>query len=155
MFHLPAFVSSEFRKTCVAVFAMVLLGAVAVLSPNNARAGDYAHSCRSANGDFVMDDEELRAAADAQSGSGKAIKYRVLQTIVLHERKGHCISNHRDARGAKFAFASKTYVVKIAFRYQNYPITTHMLCELDASGLPALFSCDKTVVTTDFTLKPK
>jgi hypothetical protein len=137
------------------LFGLVLIGAGALVSPGTVQAGDYAHTCRSANGDFVMDDEELRAAADAQSGGGKSIKYRVLQTIVLHERKGYCISKHRDAKGAKFTFVSKTYVLKISFRHQGYPITTHMICELDASGLPASFSCGKTVVTTDFTLQPK
>lgn len=137
------------------LLCLAILGLGAVGMPGAGLAGDYSHTCRSAGGEFVMDDEELRAATDGQSGSGKAIPYRVLETIVLQERKGYCVSNHADAKGAKFAFASKAYVLKIAFRHQDYPITTYMLCQLDASGLPASFSCDKIVVTTDFTSAPQ
>lgn len=137
------------------LLCLAILGFGAMALPRAGMAGDYSHSCRSADGGFVMNDEELRAATEGQSGSGKAIPYRVLETFVLQERKGYCVSNHPDAKGARFDFASKAYVLRIAFRHQDYPITTYMLCQLDASGLPASFSCDKSAVTTDFTLAPQ
>jgi hypothetical protein len=141
------------RRSNVVLLAPLLLALTA--APMPAVASDFQHVCSSADGTYVMDDGALTTRAAQQAGQSDDIKYRVLQTIVLAQRKGHCVDERAEARGQKFEFESRSYVLRIAFRQDGHQQTTAMLCELAASGLPAAYNCDREVVTYDYSIDPK
>lgn len=116
-----------------------------LIVPATAFASDYSHTCRTADGQFEMHDQSLYPAAEIGNPE-KDIPYTTLKETVLSQETGYCLSN--EARGQKFTFENKTYVLKIAFEYQGNQIETDAICELAASGLPAMYNCDRTVVTS-------
>lgn len=138
----------------VAALLGLLLPALATVLPTPVAAGDFAHSCRSADGFYEMDDGVLVPSnqTGGQQGGGE-IKYRVLQTLILSQSKGHCLSNAPAAKGQKFGFEARSYVMRVAFRHDGRNVKAYLLCELASSGLPAAFSCDREVVTYNYTIE--
>jgi len=108
----------------------------------NAVAGDYFHECRTADGQYEISDGTLVASGDT---ARKEIPFETLGETVLAQRTGHCI-----AKGHKYEFEGKTYVLKIRFRDKGRPIEVDALCELAADGLPAAYKCEREVVTRNF-----
>ncbi len=107
-----------------------------------ATASDYFHECRTADGQYEINDGTLVASSDT---ARKEIPFETLGETVLSQRKGYCL-----ARGQKYEFEGKTYVLKIRFREKGQPIEVDALCELAADGLPAAYKCEREVVTRDF-----
>ncbi|MGI9425513.1 MAG: hypothetical protein ACR2PA_20145 [Hyphomicrobiaceae bacterium] len=133
----------------LALPALLALSHFLVVS-QQADAGDYYHACRSVDGQYVMQDESLQTAADEQAGRSRSIKYRTLKKIWLEKSRGYCTS-----RGQRFNFGASKYVIDISFQDNGQRITTSMLCELAASGLPAAYPCEKEVVSLDWKLSPQ
>ena len=135
---------------------LTVVGIVACLGVGEAAATDYSHLCRSADGFFVMNDEELKTGEAERAAKLQSIKYRVLQTVVLGLREGYCLDTKRaDARGKRFGFQSKTYVQRIAFTHQGRKHEIDMLCELVSDGMPAAYSCGREIVTKTWRIVPR
>lgn len=117
------------------------LAACALLA-GSASASDFSHECRSADGLYEMNDEELHASDNDQS----AIPYETISDKVLSQRNGYCLSH-----GRRFEFQSKTYVRRVRIRVEGEPVEVELLCQLAADGLPAAYNCAKEVVTLDTT----
>ncbi len=108
-------------------------------------ASDYINYCRTADGDYEIQDEVLmRTGADASSG--RQIDYQTLKTTLIKHETGYCISN--QAPGQKFEYESKSTVIIITFRDDGRRIENKAFCEFAADGLPAAYTCDKQVVTS-------
>lgn len=111
------------------------------LLANTAMASDYAHVCRTADGQYELHDGELYRSGNLNT----AIPYQSLDETVLSARSGYCIAN--KAPGQKFGFESKSYILKFRFTNRGQDITTTAVCELTSDGLPAAYTCDEEVVT--------
>ena len=108
-------------------------------------AGDYSHTCRSVDGQYVMQDEVLQTTEDERKGRTRSIRYKVQDKIVLSKTEGYCLS-----RGQRFRYGSSLYVLNINFLDQGLRTRVAMLCELAASGLPAAYDCNKDVQTLNW-----
>lgn len=128
------------RLLTTACLAAIVMAAM----PAATYAGDYSHTCRTADGMFEMHDEQLYVSS-TYGQSDQSIPYRKISEKVLSQEIGYCLSN--EARGQRFSFEYKTYVLKIAFKYDGQDFETDAICELAASGLPAMYNCDRTEVT--------
>jgi len=122
---------------------MVLAGA--------AQASDYSHQCRSADGNYAMNDEKLHEI-DVGNGreTGRAIAYKVLDRFELRKTAGFCIARNAPKGGRRFSYTASTYALRIRFRRNGQKIETYMLCEMASSGLPASYNCDRDVQTLDW-----
>jgi hypothetical protein len=108
-----------------------------------ALASDYSHTCRSADGNYQMDDGALsRANSDASSGS--ELSYTSLKETVLKSEIGYCITK----TGKKYDFEFKSYTKRIKFEDDGQPFELDMVCELASDGLPANEVCKRTVTTS-------
>lgn len=140
------------RLRCGLAVLVVALAATA----STAVASDYSHLCRSADGNFVMNDEELKTAEAERANKPGAITYRVLQTVTLGLREGYCVDNKRaEVRGKRFKFVSRSYVQRIAFTHEGQKYELDMMCELVADGMPAAYSCSQEVVTRNWRIEPR
>jgi len=125
------------------------------MSGGVAKAGDYAHFCRSADGAFVMNDEELRAFDVAKGEEvGNALTYRVLSKLELRRDEGYCVSSKAPAK-RHYKYQGSTYALHIAFRHRGQPQKVHMICEMASSGLPAAYNCDREVKTLTWQASPQ
>lgn len=104
-----------------------------------AAASDFLHQCRTADGQFELNDDELYATG---TSTGQPIAYQSVRKTILAERHGYCI-----AAGQKFKFEARTYVHRIRFDLGGGPIEVDALCEFAADGLPAAYNCEREVVT--------
>ncbi len=104
-----------------------------------AAASDFLHQCRTADGQFELNDDELYATG---TSSSQPIDYQSVRKTILAERRGYCI-----AAGQKFKFESRSYVHRIRFNLGGGPIEVDALCEFAADGLPAAYNCEREVVT--------
>ena len=104
-----------------------------------AAASDFMHTCRTADGLFELNDDELYASGNA---SGRPIPYQSVRKTILAERRGYCI-----AAGNQFKFESRSYVHRIRFDNGSGLIEVDALCEFAADGLPAAYTCEREVVT--------
>ncbi|MFY0614531.1 MAG: hypothetical protein JXQ99_23575 [Hyphomicrobiaceae bacterium] len=118
-----------------------------------AGASDYVHQCRSADGAYVMNDEELRSFDSAKGREvGRAIPYKILGRTVLTKTKGYCIANQAPRGQRRFNHAATTYALQVRFSRNGQQIKTFMLCEMASSGLPAGYDCDREVTTVNWTI---
>jgi hypothetical protein len=124
------------RRASVLAFSLLLVAGFA------ARASDYSHICRTADGAYEMDDGALSAAGAAPR---QPIPHETVGDTVLSEKVGYCI-----ARGRRFPFESRVYVRAIRFREAGQLREADLLCELASDGLPAAYTCEREVVTRDF-----
>lgn len=130
-----------------------LAAAIVAASAASAGASDYVHQCRSADGNFVMNDEDLQAFDVAQGReTGPSISYKVLRKTVLSKNEGYCIANRAPAGQRRYNYAATTYALHIRFRQGGQRIKTFMLCEMASSGLPAAYNCDRDVTTLNWTI---
>lgn len=125
--------------------AGAIVGAATAASP--VFASDFMHQCRSADGRYEVDDDQLSSTADPQR---REIKYQVVSETVMSERRGYC-----QARGRRYEFHGKTYVRRLRFVENGGPVETEVLCEFAADGLPAEYRCEKEVVTFEKKGPPK
>lgn len=137
---------SRYTRT-KSTFALAAIAAATglVFVSTASQAGDYSHTCRSVDGQYVMQDEVLQTAADERSGNSRSIRYRVEDKIVLSKTEGYCLS-----RGQRFNYGASLYVLNISFRSQGVRNRVSMLCELAASGLPAAYDCNQDVRTLNW-----
>ena len=120
---------------------IVPLAAALAMLASPAVASDYFHECRTADGNFIMNDETLYA-----SGSqSKAIPYTVLKKTTLSHSKGYCLSNASPEKSRRFWHEHKKYILRIRFRHQGQQLTEDAICELATDGLPAAYNCDRRV----------
>ena len=120
--------------------ALAVLALAGTLS--SARASDFSHECRSADGSFVIFDETLYASG----AQDRAIPYTVLKRTTLSHTKGYCLSNASPDSGRRYGHEHKKYVLRIRFRHHGQSLTTDAICELSSDGLPAAYNCDRRVV---------
>lgn len=121
--------------------ATVVMLAVSVF-PIVASASDYSHTCRTGDGQYEMNDEQL-----TRTGESAEITYENLGETIVKHVIGYCVSKQRP--GTHFGFESKSYVLQIRFVDHGQTITTSAMCELASSGLPAMYSCDREVITSE------
>jgi hypothetical protein len=119
---------------------MVMLMA---LGSTAAVASDYSHSCRSADGNYQLDDGAL-FHSNSDASSGKEIAYAALSETVLKRETGYCIT----LTGKKYDFEFKSYTKRIKFSDSGQTYEFDMVCELAADGLPASETCKKNVITS-------
>jgi len=138
------------RSSAVALAAFVPLAVGGV-----AQAGDFAHYCRSADGAYVMGDEELRFF-DVSKGSetGPALRYRVLGKYELRRNEGYCVSV-KDPDRRRYKYQGSTYSLHVSFRHRGQSQKAYMICEKASSGLPAMYNCDREVKTLEWTASPQ
>ncbi len=130
----------------------MLVAAVTALA-GTAHASDYVHQCRSADGNYVMNDEVLQVLDSAKGyETGPSIPYKVLSKTVLSKSAGYCIARQTSSEQRRYKHAASTYALHIRFRQNGQRIKTFMLCELASSGLPASLNCDEEVTTLDWTI---
>lgn len=122
--------------------AITALMAVAAAMP--AKASDYMNVCRSADGLYEIDDGTLRRT-DANYDS-PPIPFRTLNETTLSRETGYCLSN--KAKGQRFTYESRTWTQRVSFRDGGQSYEMNFICELAADGMPAAYSCDKQVVTS-------
>ncbi len=118
-----------------------------------AAASDYVHQCRSADGIYVMNDEQLQVF-DLHRGreTGQVIPYKVLRKTTLSKSAGYCIANKAPRGQRRFKFGAENYALHIRFRQNGRTIKTFMVCEMASSGLPAAYNCDREVTTVNWTI---
>ena len=136
--------SSKQPKSTFVLTAIAAATALALTSTASF-AGDYSHTCRSVDGQYVMQDEVLQTAQDERSGNSQSLRYRIEEKIVLSKSEGYC-----QSRGQRFNYGATLYVLKISLLDQGLRTRVSMLCELAASGLPASYNCDKDVRTLNW-----
>lgn len=123
----------------------------ALFAVPTANAGDYAHYCRSADGAYTMNDEELQAFDEARGQpSGAAIRYQVLSKHDLRRSKGYCVSL-KDPDRRRYQYEGRSYALHIKFLHRGRSQRAFMICEFASSGLPALYNCDRDVKTLNWT----
>lgn len=124
--------------------------ATALFAVPIATASDYAHYCRSADGAYTMNDEELQAFDEARGQpSGAAIQYDVLSKHDLRRSKGYCVS-FKDPDRRRYAYEGRSYALHIKFRHKGRSQEAFLICEFASSGLPALYNCDRDVKTLEW-----
>jgi len=124
-----------------------------IATVNAVGASDYVHHCRSADGAYVMNDDELRGFDSAKGREvGRPIAYKVLRKTVLSKSAGYCIANQAPRGQRRFNHAASAYALNIRFRHNGQRIKTFMLCEMASSGLPAGYDCDREVTTVNWTI---
>ena len=79
--------SSKQSKSKVALAAIAAATGLALASTASF-AGDYSHTCRSVDGQYVMQDEVLQTAQDERSGNSRSLRYRVEEKIVSSKTQG-------------------------------------------------------------------
>lgn len=137
-----------------AVLAIAAVVTCSMLAATPAHAGDYYHACRSVDGQYVMNDENLQTIDDQRSGRSRSIRYRVRNKIVLKKEEGYCFARSQSGgQRARFSYGFSRYVLDISFHDNGQKVDTSLLCELAADGLPAAYNCGRRVVTIDWTLK--
>lgn len=124
--------------------ALVAATGTALLATSS-YAGDYSHTCRSVDGQYVMQDEVLQTAEDERKGRTRSIRYQVQDKIILSKTEGYC-----QSRGQRFGYGSSLYVLNVSFSDQGLRTRVAMLCELASSGLPAAYDCNKDVRTLNW-----
>jgi hypothetical protein len=130
--------------------ALAILAAGCVLSaPDTANASDYYHTCRTVDGQYVMQGDTLQKSGPDGDGVGPAIAYSTTKTIVLKERRGYCVGSRE---GRRYPFEGRTYVKEISFWSEGRKTATTMLCELASDGMPANTNCAREVVTQNWAL---
>lgn len=131
-----------FHHRCAAwVRAACALAAVAAALP--ARASDYFHVCRSADGGYEMNDGTLYRV-EASGEPGAAIPFRTLEEKTLRRETGYCLAKESGAR--RHGYESRTYTLRAAFSDEGRDMTVDFICELASDGLPAAYTCAKQVV---------
>lgn len=133
-------------RTRMALAATLMFTCVAGATPS--AAGDYSHVCSTADGRFIMQDEELRARDD----DGPSIPYATLGDTPLADRRGTCTSFAPWANDTAYAYRFYRYLRRVRFTVgDGDPVETVLLCELAASGLPAAANCDRDDETLNWT----
>lgn len=137
----------------IGIVPSVAAAFILAASAGTSAAGDYVHHCRSADGFYVMNDEQLQAF-DLNRGRevGHDIPYKVLRKTTLAKRAGYCVASRAPAGQRRYKYAAETYALYIRFRDNGETIRTHMICEMASSGLPAAYNCDRDVTTTNWTI---
>jgi hypothetical protein len=135
--------ATGFRKANALLGLAVGFALTAAVPHGAAEAGDYMHVCRTADGSYEINDGELSAT---EGDARRPIPYRTVSETVMTERRGYC-----QAKGHRYEFHGKTYVLKIRFQDRGSDIETDALCELAADGLPAAYRCEREVVTYEKT----
>ena len=122
-------------------------------APGMAAASDYVHQCRSADGIYVMNDEQLQLF-DLNRGreTGQVIPYKVLRRIMLSKSAGYCVANKAPRGQRRFKFGAENYALHIRFCQNGRTIKTFMVCEMASSGLPAVYNCDREVTTVNWSI---
>ncbi len=110
-----------------------------------ALASDYSHVCRTADGNYVIEDDVLYRAADAGT-PGSDITFKRISETLLKRETGYCVVN--KAGGQRYNYEAKTYTLRIAFKDRDQDIEIDALCELASDGLPAAYICDRQVVVS-------
>ncbi|MBU2531357.1 MAG: hypothetical protein KKB37_01360 [Alphaproteobacteria bacterium] len=124
-----------------------------LLVPSIASASDYVHQCRSADGYYVMQEDELRRLDPARGAeTGPAIAHRVLRRIELSKRTGYCIANGAPQGSRRFDYSASVYALQVHFRQVGRPVETFLLCEMASNDLPAAYNCDRDVETLNWTM---
>ena len=146
-------IAANGNRAITSVRQIGVAAAVFLASAGAAAASDYVHQCRSADGAYVMNDEELRAFDSTEGREvGRSIPYKVLGRAVLSKSKGYCIANQAPRGQRRFDHAATTYALQVRFRRNGQRIKTFMLCEMASSGLPAGYDCDREVTTVNWTI---
>lgn len=142
---------SEAIKPASKQHLCLLLALILTLFAAPAEAGDYSHQCRSSDGAYAMNDEELRVF-DAAKGqeTGPSITYEVLNRIELSKHAGYCVARNAPPGQQRFAYEGTTYALHIAFRQHGENVKLFMLCDRASSGLPATYNCDRDVKTLEW-----
>ncbi len=112
-----------------------------------AQASDYSYECQSVSRDYMMRDEDLFKAVRDGQDLGPPIPFQIERRVTLAKRKGYCISNNKAAKGRKYGFSSEVFALKIRFKDAGEERQFYVLCEQASDGLPAMFECDKEVIT--------
>jgi hypothetical protein len=124
-----------------------------VAASGMAAASDYVHQCRSADGGYVMNDEQLQAFDVAKGReTGRVIPYKVLRRTTLSKSAGYCIANKAPRGQRRYNHAAESYALHIRFRQNGQTIKTFMVCEMASSGLPAAYDCDREVTTLNWSI---
>ncbi|MEL6374896.1 MAG: hypothetical protein AAFR04_13125 [Pseudomonadota bacterium] len=129
---------------------------------SRASAGDFSHTCFSADGDYSMVDGALFKRHYGGKDDGKFLKASFAPVankpdIVLREEAGYCLSESKPCENTKFPYQSKSYVRFIKVKSGDYDnnVEVALFCDLASSGLAAACSCDRDVQTLKRVLTPR
>jgi hypothetical protein len=135
-------------RRLAARFALTL--AVSIVGGAAAWASDFSHECRSADGRYVVSGGALEISDGPGAPRGQSIDYRVVQEHVLKDERGYCVSGD----GQRFGFSFTRSVQLLAFTENGAQTEVSVICEVGGSGLPAAYSCDRSVTTSDYETTP-
>jgi len=132
--------------------ASLVIGAAVVTTVVHqpAQAGDFSHTCTTADGFYTINDDVLKAdRLEADGTPGMNLDFEVIKDMPLAHRKGYCLSKTGAAKG-RFTFEFRRYLRTFKLTGNSADVELTALCEFAASGLPAAANCDEEVVTLDW-----
>ncbi len=130
-----------------AVLATLMSGLAAM----PAAASDFYEDCRSADGQFVRQGDELRRINPATGEPvGRAVPHRVLSRIDIAKSAGYCIVDRTSEGRKRYPHEASTYVLQISYRDNGANNRVFLLCDTASDGLPAAYSCDRLQTTLDW-----
>ena len=134
---------SRRTRTCGAMTA-ALAALLTFPAVSNIEASDYSNTCKSGDGQYVMDDGALYRATDKERSS--SLTYAILEQQVLSRRAGHCIAKGPGAADQKYDFEWVKSRILVEIDTPCGQQHAKMTCELASDGMPAAFQCGREVL---------
>ncbi len=122
-----------------------------IVAMSAAKAGDFAHSCATADGAYLFNDGQLTRNPAFEPDASRApqnVPHRVLKRVPLTSRESVCVVTSGPRRGKRYANSFEAYL--LVFKINGEDFVRTALCELAASGLPADAACDREEVSRDW-----
>ncbi|MEL6621335.1 MAG: hypothetical protein AAFQ11_00485 [Pseudomonadota bacterium] len=141
------------KSRALSLCALVLgyaLGFAQGLATQPAHASDYSFQCASADGLYVIFDQELFDAEQYRTGQPPAISHSKIGDVILEERTGVCRVRRGPLSGRNYEYLYRQFLRKVRFRVRGERVSVTLLCEEVSDGLPAAANCDQRRETGRF-----
>jgi len=143
MTRLSLNISNDFTAAASKLMFAFLAICLGATISTEARASDFSNNCRSADGQYRIDDGVLKS-----TNNRKAIKYRTLNRRKIRHKRGYCTDNRK--KNTPYQYEYQSYSLTVEFKINGKSVEKDFACELYADGLPAGLNCDREIKLLDF-----